>query len=316
MKSIFITSTSPSAGKTTLGLCLALNYPGKVGYFKPASENNDIQLFKDVLNLEEPENQLSLKSGTLKQRFKELSQDKDVLIIESGATLSNGAYKKLSASEIAKELDVTPVVITGDSPEAMVDNLIMGQACFSSIKGVVINKVPYSNLSETVSSVVPSLEEVGLSVLGTIPSYKKLRTFTPREVQEHVNAQVVCEGGMDKCIDNILVGAMSFDSALAYFRQYEDKVVITGGDRAEIMLAAMQTSTSCIVATGGVRPSPPVIKKAVDLGIPILMVEGHTYEAAKRVEEVKPEITPEDHEKLELIQKMICRHIDLKSIFE
>ena len=316
MKSIFITSTSPSAGKTTLGLCLALNYPGKVGYFKPVSENNDIHLFKEVLNLEEPENQLSLRGGTLKQRFKELSQDKDVMIIESGPTLSYGAYKELSASQIAKELDIIPVVITGDSPEAMVDNLIMGQACFSSIKGVVINKVPYSNLNETVSSVVPSLEEVGLSVLGTIPSYKKLRTFTPREIQEHVNAQVVCEEGMDNCIDNILVGAVSFDSALAYFSQYEDNVVITGGDRAEIMLAALQTSTSCIVATGGVRPSPPVIKKAVDLEIPILLVEGHTYEAAKRVEEVKPKITPEDSEKIELIQKMICRHINLKSILE
>ena len=119
---------------------------------------------------------------------------------------------------------------------------------------------------------------------------------------------------MDKGIDNILIGAMSFDSALTYFRRYADKVVITGGDRAEIMLAAMETSTSCIVATGGERPSPPVIKKAVELEIPILLVEGHTYAAAKQVEEIRSEIAPEESEKIELITKRVSRHIDMKAI--
>jgi len=315
MKTIFITSTTSFAGKTTVGLCLALNFPGKVGYFKPFSLNEDCHLFKEVLHLEEPENKLSLDDKELKNQFEELST-KDLLIVESGPDLSYGAYKKLSASEIAKILDLEPVIVTGGSPEVIVDKLIMGKACFSRIRGVVINKIPYTELNETKSFTVPSLEKVGLPVLGTIPSYKMLRTFTAQDVKERLNAEVVCEEGMDKGIDNVLIGAMTFDSALTYFRRYADKVVITGGDRAEIMLAAMETSTSCIVATGGVRPSPPVIRKAVELEIPVLLVKGHTYAAAKKVEEIQPEIRAGDHEKIELIKKRIARHIDLEALFE
>lgn len=315
MKTIFITSTTSLAGKTTVGLCLALNFPGKVGYFKPFSLNEDCHLFKEVLHLEEPVDKLSVDDKGLKNQFEELST-KDLLIVESGPDLSYGAYKMLSASEIAKTLDLEPVIVTGGSPEVIVDKVIMGKACFSRIRGVIINKIPYTELNETKSFTVPSLEKVGLSVLGTIPSYKMLRTFTARDVKDRLNAEIVCEEGMDKGIDNILIGAMTFDSALTYFRRYADKVVITGGDRAEIMLAAMETSTSCIVATGGVRPSPPVIRKAVELEIPVLLVKGHTYAAAKKIEEIKPEIRAGDHEKIELIKKRVARHIDLEALFE
>ena len=182
MKSIFITSTSSSAGKTTVGLCLALNYPGKVGYFKPITTNNDTYVFKNVLHLTEPEDILTLQNKNLKQHFDALSHNKDVLIVESGPDLSYGGYKKLSASEIAKKLDLEPVIVTADSPESIIDKSIMGRACFSAIRGIIINKVAYANLKETDSFVVPSLEKVGLPVLGTVPSYKMLRTFSAQDV--------------------------------------------------------------------------------------------------------------------------------------
>ncbi|MBU6998867.1 MAG: phosphotransacetylase family protein [Theionarchaea archaeon] len=316
MKTLFITSTSSYAGKSTVGLCAALNFPGKVSYFKPLTTDADCRLFKKVLNLEQEESELSLGDGDFRSRFSALSENTDLMIVESGPNLSYGAYKGLSPSEIARALEVEPVIITAGSIETIVDKLVMGKGCFSSIKGVIINKVGYSDLNEMTSFVIPSLEKVGFPVLGHIPSYKVLRMITSRDVQEHLNAEVICEEGMDKGIDTVLVGAMTFDAALTYFRRFADKVVVTGGDRAEIMLAAMETSTSCIVATGGVRPSPPVIKKAVELKIPILLVKGHTYAAAKEIEEIRPELRPDDHQKIELIRKMIARQIDLKTLLE
>ncbi|MBU7013575.1 MAG: phosphotransacetylase family protein [Theionarchaea archaeon] len=316
MKTLFITSTSSYAGKSTVGLCAALNFSGKVGYFKPLTTDMDCTLFRKVLNLQEEESELSLQDGDVISRFSALSENKDLMIVESGPNLSYGAYRGLSPGEIAKVLEVEPVIITAGSVETIVDKLIMGKGCFQSIKGVIINKVGYSDLEETTSFVIPALENVGFPVLGHIPSYKILRMITARDVQKHLDAQVVCEEGMDRGIDRVLVGAMTFDAALTYFRRFADKTVVTGGDRAEIMLAAMETSTSCIVASGGVRPSPPVIKKAVELKIPLLLVEGHTYAAAKEIEKIKPEIRPDDHQKIELIRKMIARQIDLKALLE
>jgi BioD-like phosphotransacetylase family protein len=40
-----------------------------------------------------------------------------------------------------------------------------------------------------------------------------------------------------------MVGAMSAENALSYFRRKAHKVVITGGDRPDIQLAALETST-------------------------------------------------------------------------
>jgi BioD-like phosphotransacetylase family protein len=316
MKAVFITSTSSRCGKTTIGLWLAFHLKGNIGYMKPLSENKDCHLFKEVLHLKEDESELSLNNKDLKEHFTALSKDKDVMIIESGPNLSYGAYKGLAASDIAKKLDVEPIIVTSGSTESIVDKLIMGKSCFPTIRGVIINKVGYADLNETKSFVIPALEKVGFPVLGVIPSYKTLRVFTAQDVQTQLDAEIVCGNGMEKGIDNIMVGAMNFDSALTYFRRYADKVVITGGDRAEIMLAAMETATSCIVATGGVRPSPPVIKKAVELKIPILLAQGDTYSAAKKIEEIEPEINPEDHEKIEVIEKRIGHHLDVKALLE
>lgn len=313
---IFLTSTSSHLGKTTVGLCIGLNSSKNVGYFKPISENNDCSLFKNIFKLKEDVSELQLNNKNLEKAFKRIAKNKDLVIVESGPNVSYGAYRNLSAGEIAEKLGLKPIIVTGGSTETIVDKLIMGKACFPSIKGVIINKVGYSDMKETKSFVVPALEEVGFSVLGVIPSYKTLRTITAHDIVDNLQGDIVVEKGMEKGIDNVLVGAMTFDAALTYFRRYADKAVVTGGDRAEIMLAAMETSTSCIVATGGVRPSPPVIKRAVEAQIPIILVEGDTYTAAKEVEKIKPEIRSNDHKKLDIIEKQISRHIDLSSILE
>jgi len=69
------------------------------------------------------------------------------------------------------------------------------------------------------------------------------------------------------------------------------------------------------VATGGVRPSPPVIKKAVELRIPIIMVNGDTYSAAKTIQNIRSEIRPGDSEKITLIKTRLSQHIQLDSLF-
>ena len=47
-----------------------------------------------------------------------------------------------------------------------------------------------------------------------------------------------------------MLGAMGAELALKFFRTKPDKIVITGGDRADIQLAALETDTKCLVLTG------------------------------------------------------------------
>ena len=67
----------------------------------------------------------------------------------------------------------------------------------------------------------------------------------------------------------LTVGAMTADAALSRFRRSSNKAVITGGDRTDIQLAALETSTTCLILTGNLRPSPLVIKQAEEFGIAV-----------------------------------------------
>lgn len=49
-------------------------------------------------------------------------------------------------------------------------------------------------------------------------------------------------------VEHLMIGAMDVDSALTYFRRKPNKAVITGGDRPDIQLAALETSTKCTIS--------------------------------------------------------------------
>ena len=59
-------------------------------------------------------------------------------------------------------------------------------------------------------------------------------------------------------IENFSIGAMNVEQALTYFRRIPRKAVITGGDRADIQLAALETDTVALVLTGNLFPAPVV----------------------------------------------------------
>ncbi len=73
-------------------------------------------------------------------------------------------------------------------------------------------------------------------------------------------------------VGNLMVGAMCFDPAPLYFNVKSNKAVITRGDRADIQMGALTTSTKCLILTGGTRPIPSVMQEAADMGVPVILV--------------------------------------------
>ena len=63
-----------------------------------------------------------------------------------------------------------------------------------------------------------------------------------------------------------------------------NKAVITGGDRPDIQLAAMETSTRCLILTGNIRPEAQIISRAEEEGIPILSTHHDTMTTIERIE--------------------------------
>lgn len=96
--------------------------------------------------------------------------------------------------------------------------------------------------------------------------------------------------------------------------QKEDKLIITSGDRADMILAAIQSDAACIVITNNILPSSNLISKAYERNIPMLMVPQDTYQAATKIDNVVPLLTKEDTLKMNLLEQLAERYIDWKEI--
>jgi BioD-like phosphotransacetylase family protein len=77
-------------------------------------------------------------------------------------------------------------------------------------------------------------------------------------------------------VEHVMVGAMCPDPSPLYFELKPRKAVITRGDRADIQLGALETSTKCLILTGGHKPVPSVLNRAEEKGVPILLVDKDT----------------------------------------
>ena len=114
----------------------------------------------------------------------------------------------------------------------------------------------------------------------------------------------------------MLIGAMSASTALKnpLFKE-KNKLIITGGDRSDMVVAAIEHDTSCIILTNGILPPANIIAKADHHGVPLLSVKGDTYTVAKKVENLQPAMSI-DEKKLKIVEKMVDKNVDWKKIVE
>jgi BioD-like phosphotransacetylase family protein len=105
--------------------------------------------------------------------------------------------------------------------------------------GVVINKV--NNLEDYRNNYLRDIKELGVNVLGVIPFNQDLTYVPVSYIAEKLQARIITgESGLNRKVKNVFVGAMSGDTAsrLPLWKK-EGKVVITGGDRSDMVVAAL-----------------------------------------------------------------------------
>ncbi len=138
-------------------------------------------------------------------------------------------------------------------------------------------------------------------------------SVTIRELAETLGGEVLCcEDRLDEYVENFSIGAMDVDSALNYFRRIPNKAVITGAHRSDIQLAAMETSTKCIILTGGLQTNDVVIGKAQTKGIPIISVAYDTYTTIDRIEVGMGKTSIREKRKVERAKELIDMEFDIK----
>jgi len=330
MNTLIIAAVNRESGKTVVALGIALNHPGKIDYIKPIRgslvkveeevRERDAYLVHQALGLEGAGSELSpISLGTtqgvdadaLMAKLRSLAEGSDLLLVETGQTAEMGLADGVSAFDLATALGEDLVLVTDGDPYHLDTVLMMCQ--FASVKGVGVKGVLVNNDRD--GRLTGLLEDRDIPVLGTIPYEPRLGTFRAKEILDEVGGECVAGStGLDRIVDNVVIGAMTADTALPIMRRIPRKCVITGGDRSDLQLAALTTDVSALVLTGGIRPNSHVMAEAHSQGVPIIVIAAHTYQVAERVERLESRINPDDEEMLAVIKDLIGDHVDMDAI--
>ena len=254
----------------------------------------------------------------VKAACNEAGKGQDILLLEGGGSLREGYVVGLPTPAVAAELSssVLAIVKYRDEIRVLDDALTAQTRLGDSLCGILINRVP-KDASEFVSKiVVPYLEKNGMPVFGVMPEVRSLAALTVDEIVDALEAKVLVKGkDSDALVENLTVGAMSADAALSRFRKQLNKAVITGGDRTDIQLAALETSTACLVLTGNLQPSPLILKQAEEFGVAVLLVPTNTMETVETIERIYGKTRLGQPVKLRQFQNLLEENIDFNRLF-
>ncbi|MFQ5947090.1 MAG: DRTGG domain-containing protein, partial [Anaerolineae bacterium] len=114
----------------------------------------------------------------------------------------------------------------------------------------------------------------------------------------------------EELVYSLMIGAMGADHALSHFRRQPNKAVITGGDRPDIQLAALETSTTCLILTGNLAPSPTILGRAEEKGVPLLLASQDTLGAVQIIEQFFGKTRFHQEAKIERFRELLDENFD------
>jgi phosphate acetyltransferase len=230
---------------------------------------------------------------------------------------------------MAKNLGIPTVILAsgvGKTLEELVDNLYLAYDSFTN-KGVevlmvVANKVEPQNVTLVTNGLLKALPAEVL--IGTIPLNPALGNPTMKEIVKELEGEVLFgHNFLNNQVSNFSVGAMQLRNYLTHFKEYG--LVITPGDRSDIILGALQANLSSnyptasgIVLTGGLVPEDPVIQLIEGLSevVPIISVQGGTFSIANKVGAIRPKIYAENKQKIEGSIQDFTRFLPINALAE
>ncbi|MDP1809604.1 MAG: phosphotransacetylase family protein [Actinomycetota bacterium] len=350
MKSLMLLSTEPYSGKTGLSVNLVLEFRSRghtAGYFKPVGNlptridstftDADAVFAKKALDLTEPLDRLCphiLTSGESRRRLKDGAEDivpkikiaydsvlngKDLLILEGSGHMNDGRLYGAMAVDLVGLLDARAVLVVKlDNPYEIVDDvLVASDRLGGALAGVIFNWVNANQREVIEELVAPFLARQGIASFGMIPRDESLLAISVDSLTKALGGRVLCaENHGSDSVETFMVGAMGQEQALRFFRRKSHKAVITGGDRADVQLAALETNTACLVLTGNYMPPATILAVAESKGVPVVLVDMDTLTAVERTESLIGHLRVHDEEKLKAMRQRMDEYLDIDKLCE
>jgi BioD-like phosphotransacetylase family protein len=328
-----------------LGLTHQLKQRGlNVGYGKPLGHSQeeqlsqpfdaDVQFVAQMLDISESQlhpTLISLNEGAIAKRLSgEDSQDyrqqlqgystlsSDLVLLEGPGNMMEGRLFDLSLLDMAQAVQSAVLLVLRYHSVGFIDELLTAQTILGDrLLGVVVNDIPAQKMEMVETVMVPFLERQGIQILGLLPHSDLLRSVSVGELVNRLGAEVLCcKERMSHMVESLTIGAMNVNSALKYFRKGHNKAVVTGGDRTDLQLAALETSTQCLILTGHISPDPTILSRAEDLEVPILSVDLDTLTTVEIIEQAFGQVELHDTIKAKCVFELMENHLKVDRLLQ
>jgi uncharacterized protein len=151
----------------------------------------------------------------------------------------------------------------------------------SSFAGVIVTATPASRLA----AAGEDLAGGGVPLLAALPEDRLLAAPTIAEMATALDAQALfLDGRADTLVERMTIASIAADPGQGYFVQFGPQAVIVRCDKPDLQLAALHTSTLCLILTGGRMPLGYVTERAESEGVPVLITTKDTPDAVRALE--------------------------------
>ena len=261
-----------------------------------------------------------LKPGIKFKAFKEQVEEpfNGTNILEAAGTLHEGLLYGLSLVEVSKSLNIPVLFVHLWRDSRSIDDLIEAKKQLgSNFVGVVLNAVRPDEISDIKNKVIPAMARLGIEVFGVMPSSPLLRSVTVEELSIRLEARVICcSEKLDLLVETLSIGAMGVNSAMEFFRKRRNMAVVTGADRTDLQLAALEASTQCLILTGAGEPLPQLVNRAEELEVPLLRVDRDTLSTVEVIENAFGHVRLHESVKASYAFRLVEEHCDLLRLFK
>ncbi len=348
MVSLYVGSTCEYSGKTLVCIGLGKRFQSdgiSVGYFKPLGRlpvrvgkvlaDQDGVAMEEILGLRDPldlvcpvvlTQDLTIQAYTGKIRsiqkkvmdaYSKITRNRDLVLIGGGGNLHEGSLLGIPGKKLIKKMKAKAILIDRCETDILVDPILAASEILGdNFIGVVLNRIAVDKLEYFKRRIVPFLNRERIEVLGMIPQDTTLNAISIGELRDNLGGEILCcDDKMDELVEHFMIGAMNVEGALRYFRKVRNKAVITGGDRPDIQLAALETSTRCIVLTGSLFPNDIIVSRAEEREVPMMVVKEDTLTTVEKIEDLLRRLRVSGKKKVARAAELVNREINFRSLY-
>jgi BioD-like phosphotransacetylase family protein len=252
------------------------------------------------------------------EAYQRIASDKDVVLIEGGDHPLEGSLIDASSLQVVEMFDARVLGIVRYDTCRCIDTAAGLRTLYGDrLLGLVINAVPRPQMRFVHEVARPLLHAREIPVLAVLPEERLLSSVSVRELVEQLGGETLCcQEGLDDLVEYLMVGAMTAESAITYFRRRPNKAVITGGDRTDVMFAALETSTQCLILTGNRAPIPEVLARAREVRVPIVVVEPDTLTTVRSAEQTFGRTFVRQPRKIAQFSTLLQERFDFAQFYE